>query len=306
MALNTIDAWVPELWAAMTLSHLRSNMGFSRMLYRNYESQLASYGETVNIPLPPTLAAKTKLRGQATVADDVEATTIPVSLNKHPYVKFEFDDVDLLKSKTDAMAVYSESAAIALKEHIEGELLAEYVNASKSLGADDANIGLGTLNRAQVILTKNKAPMQNRVAFISPDAWGVLSDSLTQTQITPVSGDQSALRTGSIGQIKGFDIYQSQLVNTTELPAEAGFVSHGIAMHREAVTLVSRPLRAPEAGTGAVGVVVQDPDIGMSFRVMMAFDSDKHVYKVTYDAIYGVKTLRPEFMLEIKQPVIED
>lgn len=306
MALNTIDAWVPELWAAMTLSHLRSNMGFTRMLYRNYDSEISSYGKTVNVPIPPTLSAKVKTRGQATVADDVEATTIPVNLDRNVYVKFSFDDVDMLKSKTEAMAVYSEAAAIALKEHIEHEVLGEYVSASKSLGADDANITLGTMNRAQVLLTKNKAPQQNRVAFLSPDAWGVLSDTLTQTQITPVSGDQSALRTGSIGQLKGFDIYQSQLVNTTDLGSGLGFVSHGIAMHREAITLVSRPLSVPEAGTGAVGVVVQDPDIGISFRVLMAFDSDVQTYKVTYQAIYGVKTLRPEFMLEIKQPVIED
>jgi hypothetical protein len=64
---------------------------------------------------------------------------------------------------------------------------------------------------------------------------------------------------------------------------------YGWAFTRNAVSFVSRPLAAPQAGAGALSAVANYKNLGI--RVTITYDGDKQGHLVTVDMLCGVKTL---------------
>lgn len=64
---------------------------------------------------------------------------------------------------------------------------------------------------------------------------------------------------------------------------------YNLALHRNALALVTRPLVLPRPGTGAVGSVVSYN--GLSVRVVMSYDGTKQGTLVTVDMLYGTAVL---------------
>ena len=70
-------------------------------------------------------------------------------------------------------------------------------------------------------------------------------------------------------------------------PGPAG--SMNWAMHRNCLALVTRPLAAPQEGTGAMAAVLSHNDVGM--RVVMQYDSSLQGTRVNMDILAGVALL---------------
>lgn len=70
-------------------------------------------------------------------------------------------------------------------------------------------------------------------------------------------------------------------------PGPAG--NYNFAFHRQALALVTRPLAAPQAGTGALSFVASFN--GLSMRVTITYDGTKQGHLVTCDLLCGVKVL---------------
>ena len=64
---------------------------------------------------------------------------------------------------------------------------------------------------------------------------------------------------------------------------------YGLAFHRDAIALVTRPLALPMSGTGAAAAVASGG--GLSVRVVITYDGAKQGHLVTVDILCGVKTL---------------
>src|SRR5690625_568210 len=119
MPNSNVSAWIPELWAQEVLRHLKANLVLGRLVNRDYDSELAQAGETVNVPLPPVLAAEKKTAGTAFTPAAVTASTTPVKLDQHAVSAFEVDDIARIQARPDVMANYGRSAAIAIAEQVE-------------------------------------------------------------------------------------------------------------------------------------------------------------------------------------------
>jgi len=65
--------------------------------------------------------------------------------------------------------------------------------------------------------------------------------------------------------------------------------NYNFAFHRNALTLVTRPLAAPQAGAGALSFVANYK--GLSVRVTISYDSKCQGHRVTVDILAGVKVL---------------
>lgn len=65
--------------------------------------------------------------------------------------------------------------------------------------------------------------------------------------------------------------------------------SYNFGFHRNALTLVTRPLAAPQAGAGALSFVANFK--GLSVRVTISYDSKCQGHRVTVDILAGVKVL---------------
>jgi hypothetical protein len=75
-----------------------------------------------------------------------------------------------------------------------------------------------------------------------------------------------------------------------EAPANIGPAgSYNLAFHRNAMTLVIRPLQSPKAGTGALSTVVNHN--GLSMRATITYDGNKQGHLITLDMLAGIKVI---------------
>lgn len=66
---------------------------------------------------------------------------------------------------------------------------------------------------------------------------------------------------------------------------------YNLVVHRNAMTLVIRPLALPMNSTGVSGFVANDPESGLTMRAVMTYDGNKQGHLVTLDYLMGVKVL---------------
>ena len=65
--------------------------------------------------------------------------------------------------------------------------------------------------------------------------------------------------------------------------------NYNFAFHKNALALVTRPLAAPQAGTGALSFVANFN--GLSMRITITYDGNSQGHLVTADMLCGVKVL---------------
>ena len=95
---NDNDALIPEVWAQEALMVLEANMVASSLVYRDFENEIASFGDTVNAHRPNTFVAKRKTDADEVTVQDAQATNVPVKLNQHLHVSFTIKDGEESKS----------------------------------------------------------------------------------------------------------------------------------------------------------------------------------------------------------------
>src|ERR1019366_8429549 len=91
-----------------------------------------------------------------------------------------------------------------------------------------------------------------------------------------------ALIGGSVGKIKDFFVFRSQLVKKT---GSSPVTTHNLAFTRDALGLVIRRLPQPLPGTGAIAEYAEFGNFGM--RVVMSYQPNTLAQQFTVDILYG-------------------
>lgn len=288
---TTADAWIPEIWAQEILTRLRANIVLARIVRRDYSNQVAQRGDTVNIPVPVTLSA---FDVGDTGTQNVTLTTKQVVLNKFKHVPIRVDDLALAQSAPNLMEDLTAAAAQALAEAIENDLFALYTAASANVGTAGTDVSAATIRAAKKVLDDAKAPQTDRYLIVSPkDHIALMGDSSLAVFFAQASPE--AIRQGILPNLYGFSVAMSQLV-----PVVTGTPSttYNLAMHRDALALVTRPLPAPMDGTPSV--VVTDDEAGLSFRLTLRYDVLTKAHTISVDVLYGVAAIRPELLVQVR------
>lgn len=289
---GTTNGWVPTIWAQEILQHLRSNITITPRVNRNYDTEVANYGDTVNIPKPIALTAQDA--PVTTTTTNVAADSVSVTLNKFKTVEAQVGDVFLAQSRPNVMADITRAAGIALAEAIENDLLGLYASATATVGTAGTDVTAAILRAARKALVDNKVPrLEPKYVILSTkDYDSILSD----TNITNALnyGGAEAIRRGEVPTVYGLQLLESQLV-----PVVAGTpnTTYNLAFARDFAVLVTRPLPAPMDGTPSA--VVRDTDTGVSFRMVLKYDNQAKAHKISVDVLYGVAALRPEFGVQV-------
>src|SRR6266436_644248 len=122
---NVANAIV-ELVAADALPALMGNLVMGNLVNRDYEPTLAQAGDTVNVPIPPTLVANNIAEGGTVQTQNPNLGNAPIVLNTHAEATFQIPDVTKVLAVPDLLRVYMQPAVIAIAERIEADLLALY------------------------------------------------------------------------------------------------------------------------------------------------------------------------------------
>ena len=70
---NNLDAYVPELWAQEGLAILEENMVMANLVHRDFENEIAKFGDVVNTRKPGEFKIRRKTDGTTLTQQDATA-----------------------------------------------------------------------------------------------------------------------------------------------------------------------------------------------------------------------------------------
>jgi hypothetical protein len=287
---NVANAIV-KLVAADALPVLVGNLVMGNLVNRDYEPVLANAGDTVNIPIPPTMVANNIAAGGTVTPQNPSLGNAQIVLNTHVEATFQIPDVTKVLAVPDLLKIYMQPAVAAIAESIETNLLGLYAGFTTNtpVGTPGTALTEATVDAAETALFLAKVPpsapkfiVVNAAAY---SAWRQIP--LFEEFQTAGAAGLTALVDGTIGKYKDFYVFRSQYVQQTGTTPTN---THNLAFTRDAIGLVIRRLPQPLPGTGAIAEYAELGNFGM--RVVMSYQPNTLAQQFTVDVLYGCGVLR--------------
>jgi hypothetical protein len=294
---NVANAIV-KLVAVDALPALMGNLVMGNLVNRDYEPVLAQAGDTINVPIPPTLVANNLAEGGTVQTQNPSLGNAQIVLNTHAESTFQVPDVTKVLAVPDLLNLYMQPALVALAEKIELDLLGLYANltANSPVGTPGVAITESVIDASETALFQAKVP--------ASEPKHLIVDAATYSQLRQIprfseyqTAGEAGLRAvvdGTVGKVKDFFVFRSQFVAKT---GSAPVTTHNVAFARSALGLVVRRLPQPLPGTGAVAEYAEMGNFGV--RVVMSYQPNTLAQQFTVDVLYGVGVLRNSFGVQV-------
>ena len=279
---NTL--FTAEQAARSTLAALRWLSVLPRTVRTDFSTEfVAGRGQTVNVKGPITATGRTytaanRAARDAIVFDDVVETWIPVTMEDQVYSAVRLPDDFATFTLVDLEQQVLRPQAEAVVDQLSAPLATEMnaVATDAAIPTLDATNIREVLIQARAVLNDRKVPMSDRYVALSPAAEAAaLSDELLQK--ANESGSDGVLREATIGRLFGFTIVSDPSLTD----------GLGVAYHRDAFALVTRPSRNPE-GAAKSATVAQD---GFALRWLQHYNPTQLEDQSVVDTFVGAETL---------------
>jgi hypothetical protein len=250
-------------------------------LVKHYDRDIASFGQTVEIPNVSTISANDKTAGSQVTLNAPTETKTTITINKHKEASFLVEDVLAAQSKYDLRSDYTQAAAYAIAAQIDGDIATDMVSSfttNAAVGTYGTALTDAVILSAVKALDVAKAPMSDRYLVVPPqgkvDLLGI--DKYVRYDALGMNADQSAIKTGKVGEIYGSEVYMSQTSGLTV--AGTPTQNNCLYFHKEAY---------------AVAIQKQP-------RTQAQYKQEYLAWLVTVDIMYGIHVLRNAFGQLIK------
>ncbi len=261
---NNLDAYVPELWANEGLAILEENMVMANLVHRDFENEVAKFGDVVNTRKPGEFKIRRKTDGTQLTQQDATATNVPVPLDQWFYSSFVIRDGEGSKSFQELKEIYLQPAMLTIARGVDRALLGRvhaYLGTPAQrvgrLGALSASNAKDYVLDAREKLNVHKAPLDGRRLVMAPTA----ETAMLKTDIFLKANERgdggTALENATLGRILGFDTFMCQNVNC---------VLTGADISATTMTL-TEPYAAGTTGALAAASVAAEPVDGEFFTV---------------------------------------
>ena len=295
---TNVASAIVKLVAVDALPALMSNLVMGNLVNRDYEPTLAQAGDTVNVPIPPTLVANNIAEGGTVQTQNPSLGNAQIVLNTHAEATFQIPDVTKVLAVPDLLKLYMQPAVVALAERIESDILNLYsqFTANAAVGAAGMAITEIAIDAAETALFAAKVPSTaGKYLVVDPATYSALRQIPRFSEYYS-AGDAGlrALVEGAVGKMKDFFIFRSQLVSKT---GSGPVTTHNLAFARDAIGLVVRRLPQPLPGTGAIAEYAELGNFGL--RVVMSYQPNTLAQQFTVDVLYGTAVLRNAFGVQV-------
>jgi hypothetical protein len=211
---NDNDAFVPEAWALESLAVLEENMVMAGLVHRDFQDEVANFGDVVNTRRPGTFKSKRKTDADSIELQDASADNVQVPLNQHHYISFTIKDGEASKSFQDLLQIYivpgMQTIARGIDRAICGQVHSFLGNVVGKLGGLTGMNSKDYVLEVRETLNKNLAYTTGRRLALAPSS----ETALLKTDLFMAAdsrGDSgNALRDAMLGRILGFDTYMLQ------------------------------------------------------------------------------------------------
>jgi len=280
--VTTGAVFIPEVWSSETLRATESALVMAPLVKR-FDSLVAGKGDTIHIPNISNLSATDKSANTAVTLQAPTETETTISIDKHKESSFLVEDILRVQSNYDLMGEYTNKAGYSIAKAVDTDLLGEYSNlTSTDVGTYGVDITDSVILSAMESLDLVDAPFEDRYFVIYPtQKTKLLSlDKFVKSDYMGEWNRPTPVRTGpnsryEWGTIYGMPVYYStQVTQTAGTPTQ----THNLLFHKEAFALAMQ--QAP--------------------RVQSDYILEYVGNLVVVDVIYGVKTLRGTFGVEVR------
>lgn len=292
---NSLTALNPEFWSRR-MQIVRIDETVHEALANMELREVLSKGDTVHKPYRSRMRVQAYTKGSDITPTDVSATDESLSVDQSKVVSFYFDDIDDIQNGYQTESDFAEDAGRELYSFVDGEFLAEILNASDTI--DDGDIG-GTAGTAVTLTPSNvvkvlaaaKRKLTRANADLSDIAF-VASPLFMQALLERVEGKDSAFgdstgKNGNIGRYMGFDLYESNNLTYTARLTPADNPSNGetITIDGLVFTFVS------SIGTTVGNVLIEGTTAGTLDNLVLALNQGASA-GTKYVAFTAVDSLR--------------
>ena len=220
----SIASFIPELWSARLLDHLRKNLVVANLFNRNYEGEISQMGDTVHINQLAEITIKDYTANvDIENPDQLSTTDIPLIIDQGDYYNFYLNDVDRAQARGDLMDNAMRSSAYGLADKLDAYLAGLLAGGTlvDGMGDDSAPLSINAdtayalLVKMKVALDKANVPTQGRYVLMPPEFEGFM---LLDQRFASAYGNNAEQRlvNGLVARAAGFDIYISNNVKNTE------------------------------------------------------------------------------------------
>lgn len=291
---------IPTIIAQEVIKLLPANLGLAKFISKDTDwtgSDFATYGDTLNIVKPGSIAARTKTPGTAITVDNATATKVNVTLDTHAYVSVLQEDITKLLQKPDLQAAYAQRMAIVLAEKVETSVMNLHPSVTNTV---TWNRSSATTVEQSFLAIREKfsrlkvSPGEAKGVWFEP---GIITDLLQNQKYS--SGDyvnQKVVPEGAVRRIYNMDVYESQLIPVTGSPV----AYHNFATTKWGLVLVSRPMPLDGNGRGVKQYVITDEGTGLSFRITEGYDQQNMGVQLTIDLLYGCAVADVNQVIEVE------
>lgn len=217
-----VDDFIPEIWSANILEHLRSALVFASggVVNRDYEGDIASAGDTVHItqfgdPTIGTYTTEVDITVQS-ITDDTRALVI----DQAKYFAFDVDDVTKRQALPGWIGSVTRAAGYKLAATVDSFVsnlmyLAAH-NTANDLGDQTADISDNTaysiLVNLRKALVESAVPQDGLWVIVPPEFYAALLQDNRFINAQASADGGAALRNGLVGRAAGFDVFESNTV----------------------------------------------------------------------------------------------
>lgn len=207
-----MDYLYPEFWAAGFDELDIGEYNLQNFVNRDTQSLLASFGDTVNVPITPDFGeAADWVPGATITPSNTTQTLATVILNKSKQEARGFNDKELSLSKYDLIQSYAAPMAKSILTAVNKSL---YLELMKTRYWIDATGGISEdlVNDAGTKLSENEVGMVNRRLVGSPGVIGAMR-KIDVFRDYDTNNTTGIIKDGLIVRQLGFDIYSNNIIS---------------------------------------------------------------------------------------------
>lgn len=237
---NDNDSFIPEVWAQEGLLLLENNLVASQLVHRDFEDEIASFGDTVNTRLPASFTAAFKTDTDNVTIQDAISPNVPVVLNRHVHTSFLIRDGEESKGFKLLRQTHLLPAMLSIAESIDqivlGQVYEFLPNAVGQLGVTPTK---ETVLAVREKMNALKIPMSNRQLILGSETESDLLAIELFTSAEKVGDGGTALEMGSLGRKYGLNTWMAQQTPSVPVGSEIvqGAVNGGNAAGDTVITI---------------------------------------------------------------------
>jgi hypothetical protein len=231
--------FIPEIWSSKLIDKFYDATVLAAIANTDYEGEIQSYGDTINIRTRPNVTIKDYAPDMALEIERPSAPIIQLTITEGHYFNTILDDVYRVQSDLDMMNLWAVDAAEQMKITVDRNVLAalptmahaDNIGATAGRISNDIDVGVTAAPRLVVakggvganidiidyilnmgqVLDEQNVPENGR--FIILPSWASTMLKKSELRDASLTGDAvSVLRNGRIGVIDRFTIYTSNLL----------------------------------------------------------------------------------------------